>query len=1369
MTIKNCAATAGIDGADDLNTVIATLKGCPTGMVTLLSEEQGGPAGYSWSKPSLGSDVGNLLLLGPSPTGKEKGMRLSKKDKAARKEGDEGDASKKNPDSQFSPLVTIELGGEGPFRTGPWAASNVAFQPSSTQPLVGVPFQTTDGHADMREVSFEGFNGTLFRVTEATVLNVEAGTFLGNGGKDATGDNVLVDVVGGSFYCHRCHYENNTGVKLIRTTGPDALVGLSFSRFLQNQATGALVEAVDGSRGGFASTSFVNNTVENGAILNLREHSVFVGQNSLFKSNVGGDLMAHDAHYRVDKSWFTQSTLGMPEVRNRAEEILLKPVGLTPVEGEGEVEGGLEGGEEEGKRNGTDADVEEAPSSQVDSIRRSVQDLATIFFGPPVGKTGGKVPPMEGSVARLYGQSTFQGINLFVDHAESPAVVTQDASNITLGRPCFMHDAPAQGERKAEARFVEATAASGDLVLWGACAFPSFSEAAGERGGPDVFVADMGEERVALTPYTNLSIGGQTHGIVPAQNGSCLRQCEASSAPPLDWDPSARPSAATSKGQNGAKLFPSGITIIFSDGQGGSASSASSILPPPPVSFPQPPSDVNFDEQTGMINVKYPDEYKGEKIPSFQLPFGIPFVITSSSSSSSFSSSSHTTSSGRKGEKSRGSSKPDGSRRRSLLRGGRPNGPLTSLFDRILDTFEILRSTHTPHPPPNTKRTDSPRDHSLHTDQKPLSSFPTATSPSEGPDAIFQHAAASGLVHEEDMEELKWLLPSGNQPEIPPEVYVVNPPFLSIPPLGLDTVVGEEEEAGADGAEAKLLDQLYGDRSAPWENSRGEDAWLRPDWTFLDQFPVIANVPAVQASGTNKQALKAARSYQAYLNFLASNPGVALPFSAGAIGGNGTEGELSGPEAEAPSPGIAVGETNPATPPPTTHEQNHSGNGLTRPCPEGEAPLVLYLDSGSLGEHEACQTDDTGSQDGFYFRATSGKHVARTLPLPHMDPASAPADFTLLQILDLGCQPPTNILEIELRNEEIPDVVCARWTLTDWAGTLEKAGTSVTLETENKTEDDGKEKEGKGLPATGIAVGEFNPAAPVVTPTKENGVEAGTEGGKEAGSLPQGIAVGEFNPSMPVIKEGDGAGNEDLVEHVMGPGIRVPVQGIAVGEYNPSAFSEMEREEQGGVKPEGGTQRRDEVEAGRARRVETREPPVEGEGKPKISAADVEEELLSSLNTSLTSTTSPTSSSTTLLTVPLELGEPSGNSFISMVILSDPNMLNESVVFSVYLPGLQQLNGTVPLPAHVPSLIKAEEIEGKIGTGGLEGQVLNDAKTDLQTHTEGERAKPGRSLEATVGAVTGALVAVACIFGAVMYYKRRRGQGNVFMTDSGLY
>lgn len=42
-----------------------------------------------------------------------------------------------------------------------------------------------------------------------------------------------------------------------------------------------------------------------GAVLSLTNNSMFLGKNSLFKDNTGGDLLANDSHFRIDKSLFT--------------------------------------------------------------------------------------------------------------------------------------------------------------------------------------------------------------------------------------------------------------------------------------------------------------------------------------------------------------------------------------------------------------------------------------------------------------------------------------------------------------------------------------------------------------------------------------------------------------------------------------------------------------------------------------------------------------------------------------------------------------------------------------------------------------------------------------------------------------------------------------------------------------------------------------------------------------------------------------------------------------------------------------------------------------------------------------------------------
>lgn len=72
ITIRECKAVAGRDGEADLAPVFESLRGCPTGLVTLLSPAQGGPAAYTWSQPSVASDIPTLLLHGSGATTKGK-------------------------------------------------------------------------------------------------------------------------------------------------------------------------------------------------------------------------------------------------------------------------------------------------------------------------------------------------------------------------------------------------------------------------------------------------------------------------------------------------------------------------------------------------------------------------------------------------------------------------------------------------------------------------------------------------------------------------------------------------------------------------------------------------------------------------------------------------------------------------------------------------------------------------------------------------------------------------------------------------------------------------------------------------------------------------------------------------------------------------------------------------------------------------------------------------------------------------------------------------------------------------------------------------------------------------------------------------
>lgn len=66
--------------------------------------------------------------------------------------------------------MTVELSGAGPLRTGPWAAHNVAFTPSMTAALEGVPFEVTRGDADLSNVVFSDFAGPIFKVCWADWL-----------------------------------------------------------------------------------------------------------------------------------------------------------------------------------------------------------------------------------------------------------------------------------------------------------------------------------------------------------------------------------------------------------------------------------------------------------------------------------------------------------------------------------------------------------------------------------------------------------------------------------------------------------------------------------------------------------------------------------------------------------------------------------------------------------------------------------------------------------------------------------------------------------------------------------------------------------------------------------------------------------------------------------------------------------------------------------------------------------------------------------------------------------------------------------------------------------------------------------------------
>lgn len=291
--------------------------------------------------------------------------------------------------------------------------------------------------------------------------------------------DATIDVEGGQLYCHRCHFTENTGTA-IKATGADSLVGLSFSKFVNNTAAQGLIQATN-SRGGFASTSFINNTVQwaDGALVALKDGSLFLGRNALFRDNVGGDLLAQDSHFRIDKSLFKGSALNLDVFEQ------LPPPGVEPVDESGMLGGApllLDGaagsGTEQTATEGTQLDVQPAPATETDAIlpptdarrrrHHRLQEEAVVVLEPTQYQQLG-----EGSVARLYGASSLRGFNNFFAGTQGPAILALGASNVTLGRPCFTSDA----EGKGDARFVEAAALDGDLTLWGACAFPSTSAA----------------------------------------------------------------------------------------------------------------------------------------------------------------------------------------------------------------------------------------------------------------------------------------------------------------------------------------------------------------------------------------------------------------------------------------------------------------------------------------------------------------------------------------------------------------------------------------------------------------------------------------------------------------------------------------------------------------------------------------------------------------------------------------------------------------------------------------------------------------------------------------------------------------------------
>jgi hypothetical protein len=262
----------------------------------------------------------------------------------------------------------------------------------------------------------------------------------------------------------------------------------SFSKFVNNTATDGLIQA-EHSRGGFASTSFVGNTVTaaDGAVVALTDGSLFLGRNALFRDNVGGDLLAQDSHFRIDKSVFQGSALNLDDLLLDLDDALPLLGEDAAEEEEEEDDHGQDTTEEEDEEAAEDEEAEdeqEEPAAPIEEDEEAVAAPVAIDSGDEAPELTASetdtetrarrrlqdAAEQEGSVARLIGASSLRGFNNFIDGTQGPAILALDASNVTLGRPCFTNDAAGAG---SDARFVEAAALEGNLTLWGACAFPT--------------------------------------------------------------------------------------------------------------------------------------------------------------------------------------------------------------------------------------------------------------------------------------------------------------------------------------------------------------------------------------------------------------------------------------------------------------------------------------------------------------------------------------------------------------------------------------------------------------------------------------------------------------------------------------------------------------------------------------------------------------------------------------------------------------------------------------------------------------------------------------------------------------------------------
>jgi len=133
---------------------------------------------------------------------------------------------------------------------------------------------------------------------------------------------------------------------------------------------------------------------------------------------------------------------------------------------------------------------------------------------------------------------------------------------------------------------------------------------------------------------------------------------------------------------------------------------------------------------------------------------------------------------------------------------------------------------------------------------------------------------------------------------------------------------------------------------------------------------------------------------------------------------------------------------------------------------------------------------------------------------------------------------------------------------------------------------------------------------------------------------------------------------------------------------------------------------------------------------------------------------SSSSNSKTLLTVPIELGDSSGDSsggsFIFIVLISDPKTLDETVVFDVYLAELARFNSTIPLPSRPPSSQEQPQLEGE--KAAVDTGILADVAEAPQVKQSGGG---GGGRGKVAGGVIGAFLAVAFVVGGVVVYRKR--------------